>query len=129
VVWVADTDGDWRLTAASAAVYPELATGVSSSTVRTTVSLRARPGVGRPTRLVGKVAAVRGCARAREVTLVGRDGRAAKRLTSNRRGRFVIRLTDIVRRKLATKARVSVSKASRSGVTCLSARSVRVRVR
>ena len=129
VVWVSDTDGAWRLTAASVAVYPELATTLSSSSVRTTVSLAGRPGAGRPTRLVGKVTAARGCARARDVTLVGRNGRAAKRVVTSRRGRFVIRLTDRVRSRLAPKARVKVSRTTRGGISCLAARSVKVRVR
>lgn len=129
VVWVADSGGDWRVTAASAEVYPNLTTSGSSTRVSATVFLRGRPTPRKPTKFVGKVAAERGCARARSVSLIGRSGRPVKRLTTDRRGRFTIKLTPQVRGKLGANTRVRVAKKQKNEVICLPAKSRKVRVR
>ncbi len=127
LVWVAATGQPWRLTAASRAVLPDLPG--DPSLVRSRVSLAVTSVAGRAVRLVGRVRATDGCARGRTVSLIGRGGATAARVTSRGTGRYAIRLTPRVRARLGVRTRVVVAKKQRAEVTCLRARSRAVRVR
>ncbi|WP_231252623.1 hypothetical protein [Nocardioides furvisabuli] len=127
LVWVAATGGPWRLTAASRAVFPDLAD--DPSRVRSRVSLTVTSVAGRPRRLEGRVRASDGCARGRTVSVIGKGGAAVARVTSRAAGRYSIRLKPRVRARLGVRTHVVVAKKQRAAMTCLRAQSRAVRVR
>lgn len=130
VVWVTNPDGSWRVVAAPPEVTgdDEPGDGAGGAKVSTKVALKAKSRRGKPDLLVGRLTADRGCASSRTVTLVGKSGKSAKGTRSTHQGRFTIVLTNRVLAKLDRKARVGVVRMEKGQITCLAAKSKRVRI-
>ena len=128
--WVTNPDGSWRVAAAPSEVTgDDDGTGAGTARVRTKVALKVKTRTRRPDLLVGRVAADRGCASSRAISLVGKQHKSVKRIQTTHQGHFTIVLTNAVTAKLNRKALVNVVKKEKGSVTCLPAKSRRVRVK